>query len=214
MAVIAPCITVDTLDEFTRLSESYLSFAKRIHVDISDGEFAPTFLLSAEQMKLPAEIEVDIHAMVARPSEYVDQLIALKPHTIIFHAEAQEDLVPILQKIQQAGIKAGVALLKRTVPKNKAEAIEMADHALVFCGELGKYGGTADMMQLEKVRLIRNIHPTIEIGWDGGASSENIFSLRQGGVDVINAGGALSKAADPKAVYDEMVSEVNKHGVL
>lgn len=214
MAVIAPCITVETTDEFVRLSQSYVQFAQRVHVDISDGEFAPTFLLSADQMRLPAEIEMDIHAMVARPSEYVDQLIALRPHTIIFHVEVEEDLIPIIQKVKQAGIKAGVALLKRTVPKTKAEEIEQADHALVFSGELGKYGGIADMMQLEKVRLIRMIHPTIEIGWDGGASPDNAFSLNQGGVDVINVGGALSKAADPKAVYDQMVSEINKHGVI
>jgi ribulose-phosphate 3-epimerase len=214
MAIIAPCITVETVDEFTRLSQSYTQFARRIHVDISDGEFAPTFLLSADQMRFPSEIEVDIHAMVARPSEYVDQLIALRPHTIIFHVEVTEDLVPTIQKIKQAGIRAGVALLKRTVPKTRAEAIELAEHALVFSGELGKYGGVADMMQLEKVRLIRMIHPTIEVGWDGGASPENAFSLNQGGVDVINVGGALSKAADPKSVYDQMMSEINKHGVI
>ncbi len=54
-----------------------------------------------------------------------------------------------------------------------------------FSGDLGHYGGKASLMQLEKVRLIRSIHPEVEIGWDGGASMENILSLAQGGMSVI-----------------------------
>ena len=214
MAVVAPCLTVETLDEYNSLVEKYADFAKRVHIDITDGEFAPTFLLGVDQLKWPGEWEVDIHAMVARPSEYIQKLIDLKPQTIIFHVEVEEDLVPILQKIKQAGIKAGVALKKKTVPKNIHELVEIADHVLVFSGELGHYGGKADLMQLEKIRLIRNIHPGVEIGWDGGASAENAFSLNQGGVNVINAGGAISKAADAKAMYEMMVAETNKRGVI
>ena len=214
MAVVAPCLTVETLDEYQALIEKYAAFATRVHIDITDGEFAPTFLLGVDQISWPPEWEVDIHAMVARPSEYIDRLIDLKPRTIILHAEVDEDILPLLQKVKQTGIKAGVALQKKTVPKNIHELIEVADHVLVFSGELGYYGGKADLMQLEKVRLIRNIHPQVEIGWDGGASVDNAFSLSQGGVDVINAGGALSKTADAKLVYDQMVSETNKRGVI
>ena len=214
MAVVAPCLTVETLDEYQALVEKYSEFATRVHIDITDGEFAPTFLLGIDQISWPAEWEVDIHAMVARPSEYLDRLINLKPRTIILHAETEENILPMLQKIKQTGIKAGVALLKKTVPKTVHELVEVADHVLVFSGELGHYGGKADLMQLEKVRLIRNIQPGVEVGWDGGASVDNAFSLNQGGVNVINAGGAFSKASDAKAVYEQMVSETNKRGVI
>ena len=92
--------------------------------------------------------------------------------------------------------------------------IAAADHVLVFCGDLGHYGGKADLMQLEKVRLIRAIRTDLEIGWDGGAALENVFSLSQGGVGVINAGGAINKAGSPTEMYNKMVAEVNKHGVI
>jgi ribulose-phosphate 3-epimerase len=61
---------------------------------------------------------------------------------------------------------------------------------------------------------VRAIHPEVEIGWDGGASVENAYSLAQGGVDVINVGGAIASATDPQAVYAQFVSEVNKQGVM
>lgn len=214
MTVIAPCITVETAEDYQASLERLAPFAQRVHIDISDGEFAPRFLFSADQLKWPDNWQVDIHAMVARPSEYLPTLIKLKPNLVVLHAEASEELAPLLQQLKDNGIKAGIALQKTTVPKTVAPLIELADHVMIFSGELGQYGGTASMMQLEKVRLIRMIHPEVEIGWDGGAKIENAFSLTQGGVDVINTGGAISQSDNPETIYQKMVAETNKHGVI
>lgn len=214
MSTIAPALLAETADDYKAMVERIHPFAKRVHIDICDGEFAPTFTVGAAQVWWPQEWTVDIHAMVARPSEHLETLISLKPHLIIFHAETQEDIVPVLQHVKQFGIKAGVALLRSTVPSTVAPAIQAADHVMIFSGELGKYGGTASLMQLEKVRLIRMIRQDIEIGWDGGANVENAYSLSQGGVDVLNVGGAIAKADDPQAVYNALVAEINKHGVI
>jgi ribulose-phosphate 3-epimerase len=185
-----------------------------MHIDISDGEFAPNFTIGVDSLWWPQEWTVDIHAMVARPIEYIDALTALKPNLIIFHAEAVSDIVPILKRVKQAGVKAGVALLRPTVPATVEAAIKEADHVMVFTGTLGQYGGTASLMQLEKVRLIKAINPTVEIGWDGGVNVDNAYTLTQGGVNVLNAGGVFANAADPAQVYATLVSEINKHGVI
>ncbi|PKL31059.1 hypothetical protein CVV43_04305 [Candidatus Saccharibacteria bacterium HGW-Saccharibacteria-1] len=214
MSEIAPCITVETEEEFRSSVERLTPFAERVHIDISDGEFSPVFMVGVNSLWWPKEWTVDIHAMVMRPAEYVDKLIALKPNLITFHVETGINLVPIIQKIQNAGIKAGIALLKSTVPVTVADLINMVDHVLVFSGDLGHYGGTASLMQLEKVRLIKNINPNVEIGWDGGVNVDNAFTLTQGGVNVLNVGGALALADDPASVYDKLITEINKRGVI
>ncbi len=214
MTVIAPAILCETEEDYKATVERLQPFAQRVHIDLTDGEFAPTFSVGVNQLWWPAEWQVDIHAMVARPSQYVDALIQLKPATVIFHAEASEDLLPTLQKLKVAGIKAGVALLRPTVPSMVQPYIEEAEHVLVFSGDLGHYGGTASLMQLEKVRLIRNIHPEVEVGWDGGANVENAFSLAQGGINVINCGGAINHASDPAAAFAQLTSEINKKAVI
>lgn len=214
MSEIAPCLLAETPDDYKAMVERIHGFAKRVHIDISDGEFAPTFTIGSAQTWWPQDWTVDIHAMVARPSDHLETLISLKPSTIIFHAETQEDILPVLQHVKKFGIKAGLALLKKTVPSTVAPAIEAADHVMIFSGELGKYGGTASLMQLEKVRLIRNIKQDVEIGWDGGVTIENAYSLSQGGVDVLNVGGTIAAADDPEAVYAALVNEINKHGVI
>lgn len=214
MSIIAPSITVENEDQYRAAVERIHPFASRVHIDITDGEFAPTFSVSETKLWWPKEWTVDIHAMVARPAEHLQALIALKPNLIIFHAETSVDLVPIFTQIQQAGIKAGVALLKPTVPSTVAAAINAADHVLVFSGDLGHYGGTASLMQLEKVRLIQAINPSVEIGWDGGVRVENAYTLTQGGVDVLNTGSAIAQSENPADMYAKLVQETNKHGVL
>ena len=214
MSVIAPAILVESADEYKVSIDKLHPFAQRVHIDISDGEFAPTFTVGVDQLWWPQEWVVDIHAMVARPIEYVDTLVALRPNSIIFHVEAVADIVPVLKKVKQAGVKAGIALQRQTVPATVAEAIKEADHVMVFTGTLGQYGGVASLMQLEKVRLIKMINPKVEIGWDGGVNADNAYTLTQGGVDVLNVGGAIANAGDPARMYATLVSETNKHGVI
>ncbi len=214
MGQIVPAITVETLDQYRAATEQISGFARRVHVDISDGEFAPTFLLSEASLYWPENWEVDVHAMVARPSEHLAAILQLKPYRVIFHAEAKEDLLPIFAQLQQAGVKTGVALLKTTVPSTVQQYIQAADHVMIFSGELGYHGGTASMMQLEKIRLVRKIKPDVEVGWDGGVNLENAYTLTQGGVDVLNTGGTIANSENPTETYNELVKEINKHGVI
>lgn len=214
MTVIAPTILAETIDEYKASVDLLVPFAQRVHIDISDGEFAPNFLVDEAQLWWPKEWQVDIHAMVMRPSEHLARLIALKPNMIIFHAEIEEDRSALINQIKAAGIKAGIALLRTTVPLAVADIIKLADHVMIFSGELGKNGGTASLMQLEKVRLIKAINPAVEIGWDGGVNLENAYTLAQGSVSVLNTGETITQAEDAAAAYAALTKEINKHGVI
>lgn len=214
MSVIVPAVLAETAELYKNQIEKVQDFAQRLHVDISDGEFAPTFTVSAQELWWPDGKQVDIHAMVQRPEEYVAQLVQLKPNMVIFHAEADGDIAGAMNTLKQQGIKAGIALLRPTVPEDVADLIKIADHVMIFTGDLGKYGGTASLMQLEKVRLVKRINSAAEIGWDGGVNTDNAYTLTQGGVAVLNSGGAIQKAIDPAEAYNALVREISKHGVL
>lgn len=214
MSVIVPTILAENPADFKAMIEKVQPFAQRIHIDVADGEFAPTKTVIGDKLWIPQQIPTDIHAMVAHPEKHVQALAALKPNMIIFHAELKINMPALLQYVKQCGIKAGVALQRSTVPISVKETLEAADHCMIFSGNLGHYGGEASLMQLEKVRLIKSINAGLEIGWDGGVTVEDAYSLAQNGVDVLNVGSAIQKADDPQQAYAALVSEINKHGVL
>lgn len=213
-AVITPAILAENAAQYKEQVDRITGFAERVHIDISDGEFAPTLTVSIPELWAPEGWMVDIHAMVDKLDEYIPKLIALRPNMIIVHAEAKGDIQTTLTQIRQAGINAGLALLRSTVPRTVEEMIKLADHVMIFSGELGRFGGNASLMQLEKIRLIKSINPGVEIGWDGGVSIDNAYSLVQGGVNVLNVGGVIQKASDPHAIFSKLQQEISKTSVL
>ena len=214
MGLIVPAILAETTEFYKAQIDKVQPFTKRIHIDISDGEFAPTFTVASTELWWPEGWEVDIHAMVQRPEEYLATLIQLKPSMVVLHAEADGNIASAMQMLKQYGIKAGLALLRPTVPDEVSELITLADHDMIFTGDLGKYGGTASLMQLEKVLLVKRINPSVEIGWDGGVNADNAYTLTHGGVNILNVGGFIQHASDPAKAYNDLVVEISKQGVL
>ena len=213
-SVIAPAILAENAQQYKEQVDRITGFAERVHIDLTDGEFAPTFTVSIPELWAPEGWTIDIHAMVNKLDEYVPKLITLRPHLIIIHAEAEGNVLGALKEIKRSGIMAGLALLRPTVPQTVEELIKEAEHVLIFSGELGKFGGTASLMQLEKIRLVKMINPNVEIGWDGGVMVDNAYSLVQGGVNVLNVGGTIQKATDPPAMFAKLQQEISKTGVL
>lgn len=213
-AIITPAILATSPEQYKEQVERVTGFAERVHIDIADGEFAPTKTVGISDLWAPAGWTIDIHLMVRNLQDYVPKMIALRPHLIIIHAEADGDIVAYLRQIRQAGILAGLALLKKTVPRTVSDMIKAADHVLIFSGDLGKFGGTASLMQLEKIRLVKAINSNLEIGWDGGVTIDNAYSLVQGGVNVLNTGGAIQQASNPSVIFSKLQQEITREGVL
>lgn len=210
-AIICPCVTPSTPDPHVyREQIERVSFALRVQIDLMDGEFAPHKNLNPIQVWWPDNILADIHLMYRRPSEHLETLISLSPNLILLHAEAEGDVTGYIEHIRKFGLKAGVALLADTSIESAYGAIEVSDHVLLFSGKLGEFGGDADMSLLEKIPQIRAIRPDIEIGWDGGANMENVHALANAGVDIINVGGAIQRAPDPRKAYEELVRQLSQ----
>ena len=211
---IVPTITTDNKQDYRAQVERINVFTRRVQIDVTDGVFAPSQLLDITNVWWPKNWEADLHLMVARPSDHLDTVLKLSPSLCILHAEASEDLLPTFEILKNAGIKTGVALLPSTYPGNVKPYIDAADHVLIFAGQLGFQGGQADLMQMEKIPLVRNMKPDVEIGWDGGANITNVRALAHADLDVINVGSAISTASDPGAVFQELVAEIDKNGVV
>ncbi len=216
MSIVVPAITEQNVEDINAEWLKMQPFASRIHLDLMDGQFAPGEPIPIGELSWSEGWQVDIHLMYQNPNEQLAIITAMnpKPSLVVFHAEADGDLLAFAKGLQEAGIKAGVALMRPTVPIDKKDLIEVVSHVLIFSGDLGKHGGKANMLQLEKIQLIRKINDQVEIGWDGGANVDNSYTLALGGIDVINVGHALADVEDPEEVYRKFDFEVHRKDML
>lgn len=211
---VVPAVLAENKLEYRKQIERINHFARRVHIDVSDGAFAPASTLDISNVWWPKEWKADIHLMAAYPSQQLDIILKLKPSLCILHAEASEDLMPIFATLKKEDIRTGLAILPSTYPGLVKHYIDAVDHVLIFAGQLGVQGSPADMMQMEKIAIVRSMKPELEIGWDGGANVHTMRALAHADLDVINVGSALSKVDNPAEVYHEMVSEIDKNGVV
>ena len=211
---IVPAILTDNKQDYRAQVERINIFTRRVQIDVTDGVFAPTQSLDITNIWWPRNWEADLHLMATNPSQYMDTILKLSPSLCILHAEASEDLLPSFQTLKAAGIKTGVALLPSTFPGNIQHYIKAADHILIFAGQLGVQGSPADLMQMEKITLVRNMKPEAEIGWDGGANMTNVRALAHADLDVINVGSAIAQSPNPAQTFQDLVSEIDKNGVV
>jgi len=211
---IVPAILTDQKADYRMQIERINTFTRRAQIDISDGTLAPVETLDITNIWWPKNWAADLHVISLNPSQHLDTILKLNPSLCILHAEASENLLSIFDTLKDAGIKTGVAILPQTYPGNIKSYIEAADHVLIFAGQLGVQGSPADMMQTEKIPLIRNMKPELEIGWDGGANLSNIRALAHADLDVINVGSAISTSATPADIFEELVAEIDKNGVV
>lgn len=201
MAIICPTVTATDPHDYRQQLERISTFANRIHLDFMDGDLAPVESPPIESAWWPEGKNVDLHVMYKRPQEELFKIINLHPDLVIVHAEADGHFVGIAEQLHRAGIKAGVALLPATRVDILKPGLAYIDHVLIFSGDLGHFGGHADVDLLKKVKQIKNLKRGIEIGWDGGINAENIKDLIKGGVDVLNVGGYIQQSDNPSAAY-------------
>src|ERR1700728_375541 len=88
---ICPTVTAYDMHEYRAQIERLVPFAKRVHIDLMDGVFAPTVSPELARIWWPEELMADIHLMYQKPMDSLEQLVALHPHMVIIHAEADGD---------------------------------------------------------------------------------------------------------------------------
>ena len=205
MAVITPSVTATTVQEYNQQIERVAGFANRLHIDVADGVFAPA-TVPVGQCWWPVNVMADIHVMYQQPWSQWESLLSLLPRLIIVHAEAElDDLPAVADELHTMGIGIGLALLQPTpVTAIDKSWWQFLDHVVIFSGDLGHYGGQADLSLLRKVAAIRKRRPDIEIGWDGGAHPDNVAELSQQGIDVITSGGFIQHASSPIDAYVDL----------
>jgi len=210
--IIAPSILAADFGQLNQAVELVnQSEAQWLHIDIMDGRFVPNISFGFPVMKAiqkSATKLLDVHLMIVEPEKYFNNFAACGAQLITVHYEACPHLHRTIQQIKDAGCKAGVALNPHTNVAVLNNVLPMLDLVCLMSVNPGFGGQVFIENTYNKIhqlkQMAQNQQPNLLIEIDGGVSLKNAKKLLKAGANVLVAGSAVFKAADPIATIAEL----------
>jgi ribulose-phosphate 3-epimerase len=185
--------------------------ADLVHVDVMDGHFVPNLTFGVPVVAALArrtELPLDVHLMVERPGDLLDDYLAAGAARVAVHWEAAVHLDRLLGRIREGGAAAGVAVNPATPVELLADALQALDFVLLMSVNPGFAGQAFIPGVLGKVARLRELVARagrrVEIELDGGVGRGNIRMAAAAGVETAVAGSAVFGAPDPVAALREL----------
>ncbi len=213
-SIIAPSIlSADFANLQNEIEMINRSEADWFHVDVMDGVFVPNISFGfpvIKAIKKYAKKPLDVHLMIVRPENYIQQFKDAGADSLSIHFEASVHLHRSIQLIKQTGMKVGVAINPHTPVIMLEPIIGEIDLVCLMSVNPG-FGGQkfieqtyARVSELKEI-IVRN-KADVKIEIDGGVDLENASRLLKTGADVLVAGNTVFSSKDPAATIAKLKS--------
>lgn len=198
-ALLAPSIlAADFKTLADQIQQVEKAGANRIHIDAMDGQFVPNLSFGIpviQSIRSATPLPFESHLMINNADNLLDAFIKAGSDSIIVHQENNHHLQRLIQRIRDAGKKAGVAINPATPVSTLENILPELDVVLIMTVNPG-FGGQKFLPQtLSKIRtvaaMIKNMHLQTEIEVDGGIDAQSAPLVVDAGANVLVAGSAI-----------------------
>ena len=179
------------------------SNADWLHIDIMDGVFVPNISFGFPVLKYVKQLctkPLDVHLMIVDPDKFINEVKETGAMMMNVHYEACTHLHRTIQRIHDAGMKAGVTLNPHTPVEVLEDIVSDVDMVLLMSVNPGFGGQKFIENTYDKIRRLRAMierkgcNTLIQV--DGGVNLKNAAALYEDGVDCLVAGNAVFSADD------------------
>jgi len=194
-----------------QLGEVMDAGARVIHFDVMDGHFVPPITIGpliassiADQVHDAGGV-LDVHLMIERPEQQIEEFAEAGADSITFHIEASAHANRTLTAIRELGCLAGIAFNPATPVEAIAELRGFADIMLCMTINPGWGGQKLIESTLDKVTRTAQLEGGAKVEVDGGIHAETVASAARAGASLFVAGSAVFGSDDPAAAYSQIV---------
>ena len=172
-----------------------------IHLDVMDGHFVDNLTVGpivVGALRPVTDLPFHSHLMITNPLAYAERFADAGSDLIVFHVESDDDATAVIEAIERAGKRPGIALNPETVGEAVHPYLERVDLLLVMTVHPG-WGGQPFIGEvLPKLSALRDEIARrgldVPIGVDGGVNLETIGRAHAAGGAVLVTGNALYSA--------------------
>jgi len=191
--------------------------ADLLHLDIMDGNFVPNISFGpkiVESIKRITSLPLEVHLMIEKPENHIKSFINAGGDIIIVHYETSKHLDRLIQTINDADVKSGIALNPATPLGVIEYLISKIDFLLLMTVNPGFGGQKFIPEMIDKIKkarkIIDNQKKPISLEVDGGINLDNISEVLKAGVEIIVIGQLISKSANPEMTIKKLKNIMNK----
>ena len=172
--------------------------ADYIHIDIMDGHYVPNITFGPNIVRSIRKVTskiLDVHLMIGPVKQYIEEFIGAGSDIITFHPEADDNAEEIIKIINNAKIKAGIAIHPKVNISDIDHLFGQVKQIIVMTVTPG-FGGQKFMHdQVQKIKDLDEIRKSnnynYEIAVDGGVNNENAKICKNNGANVLAVGSYL-----------------------
>lgn len=212
--LISPTIFATSINMYKKKLE-LLNFSKVIHLDICDGHFVKTKTINLKNCSDFdfLDHDVEVHLMVEKPLDYLDDCVRLGVFKVFIHREIFfeiDDFIEVKNSFEKQGIEVALVLNPETQVENALPFIGQISCVMLMSVIPGAEGQIFMEHVLEKVRQIRVLKENILIQIDGGINLETGALSLERGVDILSVGSFISSSKNPEKHYS-LLQLINNH---
>ena len=214
--IIPTCIP-SSAEALAAGADAVRAYARSIHVDITDGLFAPAvtwpYVKKGEFGKFNLAgtrgLVTEVHLMIQNPRALGIEFALAGAERILGHVEAfpsADAASGALREWKENGAReVGLGALLRTPIELIEPLVPLCDVVhLMTIASIGTQGIPYDARGIARIAEFHARFPGTLISVDGGVAESNIADLVHAGAQRFGVGSAISKAENPAAAYEAL----------